>query len=198
MNRAASAPAPGSPLLRAVARAQVWLTAIYRLELDLSAEQFVVDPQLAQQLLPPDSPRSGVLVIEDSDELSVGLYLHAEDARDPDAVLEETSHLLYLAWLADREWSVSRLVLELQSEVDRYAVARVRGREALEHFGDYGWCDWVDAEARELYETAHRSAHRYCRELERRYPRRSDTPELLSALRRFYRAPPDQKLRFSA
>ena len=197
MNRTAQT-SPGPRLMRAVARAQGWITAIYRLELDLRAEHFVVDPRLAQELLPPDSPRSGVVVVEEAAAISVGLYLHAEDAEDPNAVLEETSHLLYLAWLADREWSVSRLVLELQSEVDRYAVARLRGVDGLSQFGEFGWCDWVDEAARELYATAHRSARRYCRGLERRFPGRSDTPELLSELRRFYRAPPDQKLSFTA
>ena len=187
---------PGRPdaLLQAVAAAQRWITAIYRLELDLCAEQFVVDPQTALTLLPPNSPRSGVVVVEEPEEISLGLYVYARDADDPWTVLEETSHLLYLAWLAGREWSVSRLVLELQSEVDRYAVARAQGRDGLEHFADVEWSDWMDGRTRELYATAHRSAHRYCRSLDRRHPRRSDMPGLLSELRRFYRSAPDQKL----
>jgi hypothetical protein len=188
--------APGRPdaLLRAVAAAQRWITAIYRLELDLCAEQFVVDPQTALTLLPPNSPRSGVVVVEESEEVSLGLYVDERDADDPWTVLEETSHLLYLAWLAGRDWSVSRLVLEFQSEVDRYAVVRASGEDGLEHFEGVVWSDRLDDSARELYETAHRSAHRYCRSLSRRYPRRSDMPALLSELRQFYRAAPDQKL----
>jgi hypothetical protein len=194
-------PAPAQPdaklradLLAAVATAQRWLTAIYRLELDLCAEQFVVDPQTALTLLPPGSPRSGVVVVEEPEELSLGIYVDDRDANDPWTVLEETSHLLYLAWLADRDWSVSRLVLEFQSEVDRYAVVRAAGEDGLEHFEAVEWGDWMDHPTRELYATAHRCARRYCRSLERRYPRRSDTPGLLSELRRFYRAAPDQKL----
>ena len=181
-------------LLRTVARAQRWITAIYRLELDLRAEQFVVDPQMALTLLPPNSPRSGIVIVEEPEEISLGLYVDARDANDPWTVLEETSHLLYLAWLADQDWSVSRLVLELQSEVDRYAVARASGEDGLEHFEDVVWSDWMDGSTRELYATAHRCAHRYCRSLDRRYPRRSDMPALLSELRHFYRAAPDQKL----
>ncbi len=188
--------APGRPdaLLQAVAAAQRWITAIYRLELDLCAEQFVVDPQTALKLLPPNSPRSGVVVVEEPAEISLGLYVDDRDANDPWTILEETSHLLYLVWLADQDWSVSRLVLELQSEVDRYAVVRASGEGGLEQFEDVVWGDWMDGSTRELYATAHRCAHRYCQSLDRRFPRRSDMPALLSELRHFYRTAPDQKL----
>ena len=189
-------PLPTQPdaLLQAVAMAQRWITEIYRLELDFRAEQFVVDPATALTLLPPNSPRSGVVVVEEPEEISLGLYVDERDANDPWTILEETSHLLYLAWLADRDWSVSRLVLEFQSEVDRYAVARSLDRDGLEHFEGVAWSDWMDDSTRELYATAHRCARRYCRSLERRHPRRSDMPALLSELRRFYRTAPDQKL----
>ncbi len=186
--------AQSASLLQAVMEAQRWITSIYRLDLDLRAEQFVVDPGAALKLLPPDSPRSGQLLVEQPAEISVGIYFDAADVDDPWTVIEETSHLLYLAWLADRNWSVSRLVLEFQSEVDRYAVARLNGRDGLGRFEAFTWCDWMDAPTRERYATAHRRAHAYCRSLERRHPRRSDTPALLSELRDFYRAAPDQKL----
>jgi len=189
-----SATAPRAPLMRAVEQAQRWITSIYRLELDLRAEQFVVDPDTALRLLPPNSPRSGLVVVEEPDELCVGIYIDAADADDPWTVIEETSHLLYLAWLAARRWSVSRLVLEFQSEVDRYAVARMSGRDGLACFEGFQWCDWMDAPARERYAIAHERARAYCRSLERRYPRRPDTPALLAELRHFYRAAPDQKL----
>ena len=186
--------AQSDSLLRAVADAQLWISSIYRLDLDLRAEQFVVDPATALSLLPPDSPRSGLVVVEEPAEISVGIYIDAADVDDPWTVIEETSHLLYLAWLADHDWSVSRLVLEFQSEVDRYAVARLKGRDGLASFEAFSWCDGMDAPTRERYAAAHRRAHRYCRSLERRYPGRPDTPALLSELRHFYRAAPDQKL----
>jgi len=181
-------------LLQAIVEAQRWITSIYRLDLDLRAEQFLVDPDTALKLLPPDSPRSGLLVVEEPAEISVGIYIDAVDLEDPWTVIEETSHLLYLAWLADRDWSVSRLVLEFQSEVDRYAVARLSGHDGLGCFEGFTWCDWMDAPTRERYATAHYHARIYCRSLERRYPSRPDTPALLSELRHFYRAAPDQKL----
>jgi hypothetical protein len=183
----------GDSLRLAVAQAQSWLTAIYRLDLDLRAEQFVIDPHTAMVMLPPDSPRSGVLVVEEPTEVSLGLYVDAEDADDPWAVFEETSHLLYLAWLADRDWSASCLVLELQGEVDRYAVTRLRGQNGLAHFENFEWADWLTPAARDSYRTAHRCALRYCRGLEQRHPERRDTPALLSELRAFYRSTPSQK-----
>jgi hypothetical protein len=189
-----ASPAQRESLCRAVAQAQAWITGIYRLDLDLRAEHFLVEPETAMRLLPPDSPRSGVVVVEAPTELSMGMYLAAEDADDPGTVLEETSHLLYLAWLADRDWSVSRLVLELQSDVDRYAVARIQGQNGMQHFEGFEWAGWLDVSTRELYATAHRCALRYCRGLERRHPRRSDTPAMLCELRSFYRATPSEKL----
>jgi hypothetical protein len=189
-----SSTAQSESLLQAIVEAQRWITSIYRLDLDLRAEQFVVDPDTALKLLPPDSPRSGLLVVEEPAEISVGIYIDAADLEDPWTVIEETSHLLYLAWLADRDWSVSRLVLEFQSEVDRYAVARLSGHDGLGCFEGFRWCDWMDAPTRERYATAHYRARSYCRSLERRYPSRPDTPALLSELRHFYRAAPDQKL----
>ena len=53
----------------------------------------------------------------------------------------------------------------------------------------------MDAPTRERYAAAHNAGpSTYCRSLERRYPGRPDTPALLSELRHFYRAAPDQKL----
>jgi len=86
-------------------------------------------------------------------------------------------------------------MLELQGEVDRYAVARLQGRDGFRHFERFTWADHLDAASRDLYATAHRVALRYCRALTRRFPHRADTPDLLSELRRFYRSDPDRKLR---
>jgi hypothetical protein len=181
-------------LRQAIAQAQEWITAIYRLDLDLRAEQFLIDPQAAKQMLPVGSPRSGVVVVEAHLEVSMGIYVDAADVDDPWTVLEETSHLLYLAWLADRDWSASLLVLELQGEVDRYAVTRLRGQDGLAHFNEFEWAGWLSPAFRDLYATAHRCALRYCQGLEHRYPKRCDIPGLLAELRTFYRSTPDHKL----
>ena len=181
-------------LLRAVARAQRWITGIYRLDLELRAEQFVVAPEAARRLLPAASPRSGMIVIDEEGGARLGLYIDPRDARDADTIIEETSHFVSLAWHASRDLPVSRLLLELQGEVDRFAVARLVGRDGLSHFHGFTWGDWMDPPTRELYALAHACARRYCRRLSQRFPTRADTPALLDELRRFYRAPPDQKL----
>lgn len=187
-----------SGVSRRVAAAQRSLCAIYRLELDLRAEHFLLPAERARELLPQPGPRSGVLVLQEEDELWLGLYVDPADAVDAETIVEETSHLLCLAWHARQGRPVSHLLLELQGEVDRYAMARLRGGDALEHFRDFRWDGWMDGPTRRRYVAAHRGAHRYCRGLEARYPRRADTPAWLAELRRYYRAAPEEKLRAAA
>lgn len=186
---------PARGLLRTIAWAQARLSAIYRLDLELRAERFVISPERARRLLPLRSPRSGVLVVEEEEGARLGLYIDAADVRDRDTIVEETSHLLCLAWHAAQERPVSRLILELQGEIDRWAVARLDGNDAFGHFSDFTWAGWMSPVDRRRYEAAHRKALRYCRALQARYPGRPDTPALLAELRQFYRAPSGDKLR---
>lgn len=173
---------------------QRWLTAIYRLDLSLDAARLLMPARQARALLPDRSPRSGVLALEEAGELWLGLYLDPRDQRDADTIVEETSHVVCLAWHAAQGRSVSRLQLELQGEVDRYVVNRLRGRDGLRHFREFRWDEGLDGAMLRRYETAHRVAHRYCRSLTRRYPLRRHTGDLLRELRNFYRAPGIQKL----
>ena len=172
-----------------VAGAQRWLTAIYRLDLDFDAASCVVEPERAREWLPPGSPRTGLVVVDEGAELFAGIYLDPADADDEQAVLEETSHLVCLAWHAAHDRPVSRLQLELQGEVDRYAVARLRGGDPFAHFRSFRWADGIGPRAQERYARAHRAGLRTCEAFERRHPLRADTPALLGELRRYYRAP---------
>ncbi|MFQ5418532.1 MAG: hypothetical protein ACE5FL_16010 [Myxococcota bacterium] len=178
----------------AVAAAERWLTDIYRLDLDICAARCVLSPERVRALLRDGAPSTGVVAVEADGELQLGLYVDPGDRDDPDAVVEETSHLLCLAWHAVHDRPLSRLVLEIQGEVDRYAVARLQGRDAFRHFERFAWAPGLDADARDAYAAAHRVGLRYCRGLARRFPSRGDTPGLLDELRRFYRTPPEQKL----
>ncbi|MCG8589310.1 MAG: hypothetical protein MJE66_08460 [Proteobacteria bacterium] len=182
-----------APAVAGVARQ---LTEIYALAdalaPDFDASAWVVAPEAAQRLLPEGSPRTGLAVIEEGDSLWLGLYVDPRDAHRT-TIVEETSHLLCVLWHAARELSVSRLDLEIQSEVDRYAVARSEGRSPLAHFESFHWAAELSPADRRRYELAHRVAFRYCRGLEERYPRRTDTPAWLAELRRFYRAAPESK-----
>ena len=178
------------------------LIDIYRLGIELDAESFVIAPEVAMRILedagPPEgsraAPRSGVLIREEYDGAQLGLYLDPEDMADPGAVVEETSHLLCLVWHARRDLPVSRLILEIQGEVDRYVVGRFLGNDGLAHFRRFDWADWMDVETRGIYATAHRTAQRYCAFLSARFPSTRDIPELLRELRGYYRSTPDEKL----
>ncbi len=187
-----------SGLSRQVGRVGRWLEEIYGLEIDLRAEDYLVDPTQARDLLPAPSPSSGVVIVEEDGAVWVGLYVDPRDLSDPGTVVEETSHLVCIAWHAAQERPVSRLILELQGEIDRYVVARLTGRDPFHHLEHFSWADWMGNASRVRYELAHRTARRYCRALSRRFPRRADTPALLSELRRFYRAPAEAKLRGAA
>jgi len=180
---------------RRIAWVQRWLTAIYRLELPLRAERFLMHPAAARRILPPGSPRSGLAVVEAEDGLWLGLYLDPRDQRDPDTLVEETSHWVCVAWHAAHGRQVSQLVLELQSEIDRYVISRLSGGDGFRHFRNFRWLPGMDRAARSRYETAHRTALRYCRWLARRFPTRSDVPRLLCELREFYRSGSEAKLR---
>lgn len=178
-----------------VAAAQRRLSGIYRLEVRLPVERFLIEPEQARELLGPDCPRTGLVALEEADELWLGLYFDPEDARDPAAILEETSHWLAVAWHAAQQRPVSALLLEFQAEVDRYAVARTaRRRDPLRHFRAFRLRPGLGCSERRRYCTAHRAAYRYCRGLERRYPRRADLPGLLGELRRFYRSGAERRL----
>ena len=177
-----------------------WLAEVYALELGIRAEDFVLSlpKERARELLPAGC-RSGVILVEQRGEARVGLHLDPEDHCNEGTLVEETSHLVCLAWHAARDLPISRLMLELQADIDRFVFSRLialrRDRDALTHFECFRWADGLDADARERYEVAHERAHHYCRRLNDRFPRRADTPALLSELRRFYRASPEEKLR---
>jgi len=180
---------------RSVFQAQRRLDALYRLDVRVKAWRFLLTPEEARAWVPDAAPRSGVLAIEEAGELWIGLYLDPADLADPDAVVEETSHFVCLAWHAAQGRPVSALTLELQSEIDRYLLARLDGRDPLAHFRDFHFGGWMDPCTRERYELAHAAGHRYCRTLDGRFPRRGDLPGLLRELRGFYRAPAETKLR---
>ncbi len=182
-------------LARRIAAVQQRLCAIYRLELPLSADEFVMSHDAARALVPARGPRTGLLALEEAGTLWLGLYFDPRDAEDPAAILEETSHWIAVVWHAAQRRPVSPLLLELQAEVDRYAVARIaRARDPLRHFRNLRLRAGLSRAQRGRYRAAHAAAYRYCRKLERRFPHGSDLPGLLRELRSFYRRAPAAKL----
>lgn len=181
-----------------VGRAARWLSHLYALDLELEAECFVVSSQWAQQQVGGEGPRTGLLIRESEDALDLGLYVDPRDANDLGTIVEETSHLVCVAWHAGQRLPVSGLILELQGEIDRFVVARFSDRDAFAHFEHFRWAEWLDDTTRPRYETAHRRAQRYCRGLASRFPHRSQIPDMLAELRHFYRSSPTAKLRIAA
>jgi len=178
-----------------ITRVGRFLSDLYALEFELDGAEYLISPRLARRLLPQPCPRTGVLAIEQAGELQLGVYLDPIDCQDPFVLVEETSHLMCLAWHAAHDRPVSGLLLELQSEIDRFFYfchdsgdlnfsCFARGRATVGLSGDL--------QAR--YDVARERAHRYCRRLVDRFARQRDTCGLARELRRFYRASPSRKL----
>jgi hypothetical protein len=116
--------------------------------------------------------------------------------------LEAVSHFVLLAFRAANDRPVSQLELELQAEVDKFAVAlvqRARHRAVGEahllsrrlRVALFDRQDFLDpAHTREggRYRLAHWLASRYAASLERRYVREGRITRLIDELREFYRA----------
>ncbi len=165
-----------------------------------------------------------LLVAEHGGGLDLGLYLdeallerlaasrplaHLDDDNLEDfcTALEGVSHFHCVAFCAQRDWPVSLLGLELQAEVDKYAVAvllagtqrggrLVRGLHAR-LFERVRFRESADTALGALYAKANRYAARFCRRLEERFlsRRQARVTEMLGELRRFYRLGDAGKLR---
>ena len=223
--------APRRSTRRLLAAIQRHLTAIYRIDAPARAEDFLLDPglhaRLAQSEDLPDA-EGQLLVLEEPEALWLGVHLdeRVQDrlrTRDPYrrldhgnlspflTAVEETSHFLYLIWSARHGRTVTRLELELQAEVDKFAAGalviagqRRKGdggldTESLARILFRAWSleEGLDPDDANRYRTASRLAARYCRALQARYlpshgPSRID--RLLGDLRRFYRHRGDAKM----
>ena len=155
--------------------------------------------------------REALIVVERGDDVSVGLYidpsLRAPHSRfDAVCVLAEgVSHFVYLEFRSCRGREVSELELELQAEVDKYALALVRDpsdrlasrsrrlrRRLFEEAAAY--LDPEGSERGERYRLATKVASAYARSLERRFVDAGDLSSLARELRRFYRLGEREKL----
>jgi hypothetical protein len=195
------------PLQRALDR-------IYRTDVREAVDDFVrpMDPCDANA-----ARREGVLVEERADgEAGISVLL---DPRVPAVLgggaehgltrfdawclaLEGVSHFVLLAHRAANDRPVSQLELELQADVDKFAVALIdrvlfrapgeahalsgRLRSAL--FERVRFLDDESSVAGVRYRLAHRWAARYAASLERRYVREGRLSLLVEELRDFYRA----------
>jgi hypothetical protein len=176
----------------------------------------------------PDALPAGVrrdlteqlLVIEDDTEAYVGLYLEPHlhkrvmgareitpvNLSDWSQALEGISHFLYVMRAAAVDRPVSRLELELQAEIDRFALLWFMLEEQGERpnhrlyrrlFERFQFDPALSAADYEIYRLAHRYGARYCRYLEESFStvRSSRRRAITQELRRVYRLSLSAKMR---
>jgi hypothetical protein len=133
--------------------------------------------------------------------------LHAGNLADFWTALEGVSHFQYLTWNAGLDRPVSIHELEVQAEVDKYALTLfLLGEQQAGRFPKrlHHWlferarvdCS-LTRQKRELYTSANRYAARFCRALEDRFLQRGRVrcEALVRELRHFYRLTHAPKLR---
>ncbi|MEO6954553.1 MAG: hypothetical protein ABI321_22335 [Polyangia bacterium] len=188
------------------------LEGMYRVSTSLDVADFMIDEAGRRAFSAERAPGEQLFVREDHDGLSVSLFVDEAalgrlDHHDPRRCLDErnlpdfllalegVSHFVYLASRMQHERPVSAVELELQAEVDKFAVALLVGwdqtgapstdlRERL--FRRIRYLPDLSADERSRYLLANEAANDYCRSLEQHYVRRRAAAELLVELRRFY------------
>lgn len=203
--------------LSVLARLQLGLEAMYRVETKLAIDAFVIDEEQRGAVEARRAPREQLLVREDRDELGLALFVDADalanlERHDPTVGLDDrnfgdfclavegVSHFIYVALCAAGERSVCPLELELQAEVDKFAccVLLEAGDPDLRRrlYGDVRYADDLDGDEGDRYRAANAGANRYAASLERRFlrGRSTDALALLAELRRFYRMDLSDKL----
>jgi hypothetical protein len=194
--------------LSLLARLQLGLEALYRVETRLAIDAFVIDGGQRDRIRPARTPREQLLLREADGELAMALFVDAAalanlERHDPASRLDDrnfsdfclavegVSHFVYLALAAARQRPVSQLELELQAEVDKFVCCFLLAGTAVSLrrrlYGDVIYADDLDAGERERYRTANHEARRYAAALERRFVAREQTTALLAEVRRFYR-----------
>ncbi|MDQ3033320.1 MAG: hypothetical protein M3Y87_12950 [Myxococcota bacterium] len=220
----------------ALATVQRRLGELYDVELDVRVDDFLCDADTARALGGDDAAARGevLFVVQQQDGARVALFVEPS-AREPqrgdgwldDAqrfracclAAEGVSHFVYLAFRADHEEEVSELELELQAEIDKWALGllapfhgiddprllagrgvgaialRDRSRKLRDRlFGRARFLDAAGTERGDRYRAALRLGARYARELEDELVSRGDIGALTRELRRFYRLGSREKI----
>ena len=192
---------------------------MYRIETEVSVDDFMIDERARRELGVSRAPREQLLVSGDGGEVSLGLFVDEralcnlaendpadglDDRNLGDFLLavEGVSHFVYLTWRARHDARVSALELELQAEVDKYVTCLLCGdggaRRSAELrrllFDDVEFEADLDHDEHVRYRVANANAYRYSASLERRFVRTARIAAMLDELRRFYRLPLAGKL----
>ncbi len=188
-------------------------------------EGFLVDRERARAAAGEPAAPEALLVRELPDGLELGLFLDEgvleatlrSDPHDPRPLLttpaalpsvacaaEGVSHFVYLATRAAADRPVSLLELEVQAEVDKFALLVLhlwrRGLRSLSPalrrrlYDRVRYHAHLDAEALERYRLANRLGGGYARWLEEQFVDDADAEGLLRELRQSYRLGGGEKL----
>jgi hypothetical protein len=201
------------------------LEAIYGIRAPARVEEHLLDRARARAHGAEPRAPEVLLVRESEDGLELGLFLDDEvvhaatvtDPHDPRPLLtvterlpqlacaaEGVSHFVYLAVRAAAERPVSLLELEVQAEVDKFALLVLhlwrRGLRRLSPvlrsrlYERVRFHAHLDAEELERYRLANRLGGGYARWLEDRYVEGADVEGLVRELRTSYRLGAGEKL----
>jgi hypothetical protein len=207
-------------------RLQREIEAIYGVEVPHRVEDYVVDDETRALIRPRSTAPEELLVIEEPDGVTLGLYVDAEvclrlesvDLDAPDAsllhrdlpafttALEGVSHFVYVAHRAGRDQGVSLLELEAQAEVDKFVTVLLKlwhgghkdACEILRHrlFHAVRYREDLDGEALTRYRDANALAGAYCRSLEDRFLDDGTPEDLLREVRTLYHLGAGEKFSF--
>jgi hypothetical protein len=208
--------------VKVLAHLQEELEAVFAVTSEHRVEDFVVSRAILDRM-GLGAPRADeeVLVLQDREELSLAVYLapHVLAAIEdvPDSVgellarglstfclaLEGVSHFLYLVNRATVPRPVSLLELEVQAEIDKFALSALhlwrRGARGevpallRRLFDEVSYLPGLEPEAAERYRTANRLARNYCQAL-LRHVEDGRVEGLLGELRRSYRLGGGEKI----
>lgn len=181
------------------------LTELYNIEIEHHAEDFLLSPEKG-------SGRSALLVRNDSDGVSLGIYFgdstrkELPEGRSPEnaseerlgafsVVAEEISHFHYLIFHSQQGRSLSRLELEIQGNVDAFLVAYFAATADFDPLYDRFFEAFqiktdLSSDERDRYEEANRIAGGYLK----LFRGRLQTQKALSELRDFYRVGLSEKI----
>jgi hypothetical protein len=202
------------------------LEAIYGVSAP-GVERFLVGPDAARAAGHAPRAPEELLVLEEEDGVALGLYLSpavvagAADAdphdhrprltargalRSVTCAAEGVSHFVYLATRAAAGGKVSLLELEVQAEVDKFALLLLhlwrRGLRRMSAslrrrlFERVRYHAFLGTEERARYVEANRLGGGYARWLEGRFVEEADIDGLLRELRRTYRRRGGEKLAY--
>jgi hypothetical protein len=217
-----------SPETGVISRIQNRLELLYDVSIDHDASDFVItDPAFPRAVENADTfrfAREKLLLMQNADELLISLFLEPGivdalnrtdplDELDDDNLedfclaLEGVSHFLYLIWNAGRERALSRLELELQAEVDKYAMIsalRAQQRSSLDNgihsrlFAESRLAPDLSPADRSMYLDASHYAGKFCYQIECIHLQSGRNDRIirwLADLRDFYRLDLGAKIR---